>query len=749
MGVFKVRFPFYMQHDKMDCGPTCLKMIAKFYGKELDLEHLRSISYLNKDGVSLYNLSEGAEAIGFRSLMVQVSYEKLLQDCPMPSVLHWNDSHFVVLIGVKKNQGSLFKSKETTLLIADPAHNIIEIDEATFLKSWLKSGTEKGVALVLSPTQEFYEEKTEESVENPKKKKKWVFLASYLKPYQRYILQLFIGLLMGNAIALMFPFLTQTLVDYGVGYKNHSLVILILASQLLLFLGEIGINLVRSWIILHMNMRISISIMVDFLAKLMKLPISFFDIKSTGDINQRIHDHERIESFLTGVSLTTFFSAINIVIFTAILYFYSLQIFLIFLVLSGVSIAWIFLFLAKRRKLDYKLFQGMRENQDSIFEIINGMQEIKLNQSELSKRWEWEHIQIRLFKLNIKSLSLAQYQNTGFHFINQLKNILISYIAAVETIQGTMTLGMMLSVSYIIGQTNGPIQQLIEFFRASQDAKISLERLQEIQEQKNEQEPANHLLDLGHSDALINKDLHLENVSFRYGGPQSPLVLQNIDLHIPKGKITAIVGASGSGKTTLLKLLLKFYVPTEGKIILDHHPLEVIDNRQWRKHCGTVMQDGYIFNDNIAQNIAIDGADIDMERLLYAAKVANIDEFVDRLPLGYSTRLSSGGSGVSGGQRQRLLIARAVYKNPHYIFFDEATSALDANNEKVILDNLKEFFQGKTVVVIAHRLSTVKNADQIVVLDQGKITEVGDHQSLIERRGDYFNLIKNQLELGN
>lgn len=749
MGVSKVKFPFYAQHDKMDCGPACLKMVAKYYGKHLELEHLRSISYLNKDGVSLYNLSEGAEAIGLRSLMVQVDYEKLVNECIMPCILHWNETHYVVLIGKKKPVAGLFNSKEPTFLIADPAHHIIEVDKETLLKSWIKPSTDKGVALVLTPTEDFYKEEDGSDENKHKKKKSFAFLSSYLKPYKRYIFQLLIGLLLGNAIALALPFLTQTLVDYGVGYKDYNLVILILVSQLLLFFGEIAINIVRSWVILHMNMRISISIMVDFLTKIMKLPISFFDVKSTGDINQRIQDHERIESFLTGVSLTTFFSAINIIIFMIILYFYSIKIFLIFLVLSVLSVGWIFLFLARRRNLDYKLFQGLKENQDNIFEIINGMQEIKLNQSELSKRWEWEHIQIKLFKLNIKSLSLSQYQNTGFYFINQLKNILISYIAAVETIQGSMTLGMMLSVSYIIGQTNGPIQQLIEFFRASQDAKISLERLQEVHGQANEEEPTQQHLDFSSEGSVINKDLHLDNVSFQYGGPQSPMVLENISMKIPKGKVTAIVGASGSGKTTLLKLLLKFYQPTEGKILLDKHPLGAIENKAWRKHCGTVMQDGYIFSDNIGRNIAIDGNAIDMEQLLYATRVANIDEFVERMPLGFSTRLTTGGSGISGGQKQRILIARAVYKDPHYIFFDEATSALDANNEKVILDNLDEFFKGKTVVVIAHRLSTVKNADQIVVLDQGRITEVGNHKELIDRKGDYFNLIKNQLELGD
>lgn len=744
MFFLKAKFPFYAQHDKMDCGPTCLKMVAKYYGKDIDLEYLRNLSYLNQDGVSLYNLSEAAETIGFRSLMVHINYDRLVNECPLPCVLHWNDSHFVVLVGQKKTR----KRKEPTFLIADPAHNIIEIDKETLLKSWIKSDTSKGVALVLTPTQEFYNEKEDEETA-PKTGKAYGFLASYLKPYRRYIIQLFLGLLLGNAIALALPFLTQTLVDYGVGYKDFSLVVLILISQLLLFVGEIAINLIRSWIILHMNMRISISIMADFLTKIMKLPISFFDIKSTGDINQRIHDHERIESFLTGVSLNTFFSAINIVVFTIILLFYSTTIFVLFLVLSTLSVVWILLFLKKRRNLDYKLFQGMKENQDNIFELINGMQEIKLNQSELNKRWEWERIQIKLFKLNIKSLSLSQYQQTGFFFINRLKNILISYLAAVETIQGNMTLGMMLSVSYIIGQTNGPIQQLIEFFRASQDAKISLERLQEIHGQQNEDENNEQITTSILPEKLVNQDLILDNVSFRYGGNKSALVLENISLKIPQGKVTAIVGVSGSGKTTLLKLLLKFYKPTEGNILLDEQYLDAIDNKTWRQHCGTVMQDGYVFSDNIARNIAIDGNQIDRERLNYAAKVANIDEFVKKMPLGYSTRLSAGGSGISGGQKQRVLIARAVYKNPHYIFFDEATSALDANNEKVILDNLDEFFKGKTVVVIAHRLSTVKNADQIIVLDKGKVAEVGTHKELVDLKGGYYNLVKNQLELGN
>ena len=499
----------------------------------------------------------------------------------------------------------------------------------------------------------------------------------------------------------------------------------------------------------------------------MKLPISFFESKNVGDISQRINDHHRVETFLTGATLDTLFSLVNLIVFSIILSIYNTQLLLVFMGGSLLSIIWVTIFLKQRKSLDYNRFQRSRENQNSIYELITGMQEIKLYNCERPRRWEWERIQAKLFKINIKGLALEQYQEIGSSFFTQLKNIIISYITAQLVLNQQITLGTMLSISYIIGQMNGPLSQLMQFIRSIQDAKMSLDRLGEIHNKEDEENEDGNIkkmhgfqedVDNGSS---INKQLFINsinkergdgitlfNLSFRYGGSRSPLVLKNINMHIPKGKVTAIVGSSGSGKTTLLKLLLKFYPSTEGEIMVDNVNLEDISAKLWRSNCGTVMQDGYIFSDTIARNIAVDGLRIDEERLLNAVNVANVSEYVKKLPLGFTTRIGNSGSSLSGGQKQRIFIARAVYKDPKYMFFDEATSALDSNNEKIIMENMDTFYEGRTVVVIAHRLSTVKNADQIIVLQNGEVVEQGNHKSLTSQKGYYYELVKNQLELG-
>ncbi|GAA3953262.1 ATP-binding cassette domain-containing protein [Chitinophaga oryziterrae] len=736
---------FTRQHDAMDCAPTCLKMITDHYGKNYSLEYLRELCFLSREGVSLLSINDAATALGFRTLMVKTSYEKLVKDCPLPCILHWNQEHFVLLTDIKKKSGWLSRAlnlsaPEDRLIVADPAYGIVTLDKETFQKAWVSTATGRGVLLLLEPTPDFYSKETAGN-----SKGGYGFLFRYLVPYKRFIFQLFIGMVCASIISLIFPFLTQLLVDTGVAEKDISFVYIILLSQLFLFFGTTAIDWIRSWLLLHINTRISLNIISDFLIKLLKLPIKYFDTKAVGDISQRITDHHRIENFLTGSVLSSFFSVINILVFSFILSYYDIRILAVFLTLSIMGILWIFLFQKKRKEFDYRRFARNRESQDKLYEMITGMQEIKLYGSETSKRWEWEQLQANYFKLNVKGLALEQYQQSGLIFFTHLKNILVTFIAAQGVIEGRLTLGALLSVAYIIGQTNSPIEQLVNFIKAAQDAKLSIDRLQEIISKDEEEKPGYHEIK---PHELVNEDIHINDLSFQYEGPNSPFVLKDVSFTIPKGKITAIVGTSGSGKTTLMKLLLNFYDPVKGEIRIGDIDLKDISPKSWRKYCGTVMQDGYIFYDTIARNIAVDGNEIDESKMEMAVYIANLKETISRFPSGYTTKIGVSGQGISGGQRQRILIARAVYKNPDYLFFDEATSSLDANNEKVIMDNLDDFFRGKTVVVIAHRLSTVKNADQIIVLENGRIAETGTHDSLTSGKGKYFELVRNQLELG-
>jgi len=746
---FQRRFKFYFQLDSMDCGPACLKMLAEHYGKLYSLEYLRNNSYLSREGVSLLSVNDAAERIGLRTLMLKLSYEKLAT-APLPCILHWNQGHFVVLVDIKRKKSFFNFSKQAegkdVITLADPSKGIFKLDKETFLKGWISTHDRKGIALLTEPTPSFYEQ---EDVKEPSRGFKP--LLRYLIPYRRQIIQLIIGMSAASLIALVFPFLTQVLVDYGVVGRNIQVIYMILAAQLFLFLGEITIDILRSWILLHVNSRISLNIISDFLSKLLRLPIKYFDSKAIGDLVQRITDHKRIETFLTTVTLDSMFSIISILLFTIVLGIYSPLLLLLFVVFNSLAIGWILLYQKRRKLLDYKRFQRNTENQQKIYELIEGMQEIKLYGSETTRRWEWERLQVNFFKLNIKSLTLEQYQKFGFVFFSQLKNILITYVAARETINGSLTLGAMLSISYIIGQTNSPLLQLVNFLKASQDARLSMMRLQEIHDKKNEELEGNERITNAYVDNYNTElgDIVLNNVSFQYEGPNSPHVLKNINLTIKKGQVTAIVGASGSGKTTLMKLLLNFYKPVEGTVKIGNVDLQAISPRWWRQKCGSVMQEGYIFSDSILKNIAADGHDINAERFKRAVGISNLEEFVNDLPLLYSTIIGSSGIGLSGGQKQRILISRAVYKDPQYLFFDEATSNLDANNEKTIMNNLDNFFTNKTVVVIAHRLSTVKNADKIIVLDKGSIVETGNHELLTSDRGYYYKLVKNQLELGN
>lgn len=732
-----VNFPFYKQSESKDCGPTCLKIAAKHFGKSIKIDRLRELAETNRQGSSLFALSEAAESIGFRTLGVKLDLEKL-NEAPLPCILHWNKQHYVVLYKIKRGR----------YYVSDPAFGLLDYSTKDFLKYWIGNNanetTPEGIALLLEPTPKFYDSK-----DDPEEKNKLDFklLFKYVFRYKSFIKQLALGLAAGSLLQLIFPFLTQSIVDVGIQNQNIHFVYLVLFAQLLLFFGNTALEIIRGWIILHLSTRINISLISDFFIKLMNLPISYFDVKMTGDIMQRIDDHSRIERILTTSSLSVLFSMVNMLIMGCVLAFYNIVIFGVFFTGSLFYFGWVILFLKRREELDYKRFSEISQEQSKVIELINGMQEIKLHNAERQKRWGWEYIQARLFRVSMESLKLEQKQSVGSNFINELKNIIIIFLSAKLVIDGQITLGMMMAITTIVGSLNGPVMQLIGFMREVQDAKISLSRLSEIHQKQDEIEDDL----LKYQDLPTDRDIVFKNLSFRYTGSDD-IILEDLNLVIPSNKVTAIVGPSGSGKTTLMKLLLKFYQPTRGDIFLQCQNtksinISEISQKTWRSHIGTVMQEGYIFNDSIANNIAIGVETIDRDRLKYAADVANIRPFIETLPLGYNTKIGMEGIGMSTGQKQRLLIARAVYKNPEMLFFDEATSALDANNEKEIIEKLDNFFKGKTVVVIAHRLSTVMNADQIVVLDKGKITEKGTHDELVKLRGEYYELVKNQLQL--
>ena len=725
------KFPNYRQTEAKDCGPTCVKIIAKHYGKLINTQQLRDLSETTREGSSLLGLSDAVESIGFRSLGVKLSYNKL-KEAPLPCILHWNKSHYVVLYKIKKD----------TIYISDPAHGLISLNKEEFLKFWIgnnaKEDTEEGIALLVEPTPKFYQEEFDKD-----EKFGFGFIFKYLLKYKKFIIQLIIGLLAGSLLQLIFPFLTQSVVDVGIKNQDINFVYLILFAQLFLFLGKASLEIIRSWILLHLSTRINISLISDFFIKLMKLPISYFDVRMTGDLLQRINDHKRIERILTTSSLTILFSTFNLIVFSLVLGYYSLQIFGVFVLGSMLYIGWVLFFFKRRKELDYKRFTEISQEQSKVIELINGMQEIKLHNAEKRMRWNWEYVQARLFKVATKSLTLEQTQSVGSNFINELKNMFITILSAKLVIDGDITLGMMMAISYIVGQLNSPITQLIGFMRDVQDAKISIDRLGEIHNMDDEEKVGEEKVET----VPENASIHINDISFRYVGGLAP-VIKDLSLVIPANKITAIVGVSGSGKTTLMKLLLRFYNSEGGEIKINNISLNSLSQKAWREQCGVVMQEGYIFNDTIAKNIAVGEDYVDDKKLKHAINIANISDYIDGLPLGYNTKIGNEGTGLSTGQKQRLLIARAVYKNPKFLFFDEATSALDANNEKIIMEKLNTFFTDKTVVIIAHRLSTVKNAHQIVVLDEGKIVEVGNHEALTKQKGAYYHLVKNQLELG-
>ncbi len=736
-------FPHYQQQEAADCGPSCLRMIAKYYGKAYSAEMLRKHCFISREGVSLLGISDAAEVIGMRTVGVQITFDQLVTDALFPCILHWNQNHFVVCYGVEKRRkwGRRGRSEADYILyIADPANQKVKLTRQEFEHCWLSSRNslgETGIALMLEPGVDFG--KADDEFQTSRKS---IFsFARYLLPFRSLGLQLVLGLIAGSLIQLILPFLSQAMVDKGINGKNLNLITLILVAQLSLFVMQLLIGYLRSWIMLHINSRIDIQVISDFLAKLMNMPLHFFDTKRTGDILQRIGDHGRIKSFLLSNSLTIVFSFFNFVVFLGILAYYHLTILFIFLVGNVLYLIWVLSFMRYRRELDIKRFYQSSVEQSRLIQLVQGMQDIKLNNCERQKRWEWERIQMHLFRISVKGLKVGQIQQSGSVLFTQTTHILISFIAAQGVVEGEMTLGMMMSLTYIIGQVSAPISEFIGFAQSLQDARISLERLNEIHAQDDEEKdietkmphlPADH-------------SIRIENLTYSYSGAARDYALKNVTIDIPQHKVTAIVGESGCGKTTLIKLLQGFYLPNEGNIKVGGINLNQINPHLWRKVTGSVMQESFIFSDTIANNIALSTDEVDVERMLHAASMAHIDEFIATLPLGYNTRIGMEGNGISAGQRQRILLARAIYKDPEYIFLDEATNSLDATNERLIMDNLRRYYRGKTVVVSAHRLSTIWDADQIIVMRRGEVAERGTHEELLRLQGDYYRLVKNQL----
>ncbi len=725
-------FPFIKQPDAMDCGPACLKMVAAHYGKTISFETLRKRCYITREGVSFLGLSEAADSLAFRTIGVRIPFEKLSKNVPLPCIVHWRQNHFVVV----------YKITGKKVFAADPASGLVSYTHQEFVRHWgtsLIEGEPAGMVLILEPKPGFFEQESEKEY-----RPGFRFLFRHFRLYRKYVSQLILGLLLGSLIQLILPFLTQSIIDIGINNNDLGFIYLLLFAQLALVTGRMSVEFIRGWLLLHIGTRVNVSIISGFLHKLMSLPIAFFDTKLTGDILQRIDDNNRIEAFLTSATLSILFSFFNLLIFGFVLAIYNIYILLLFLSGALLYVLWVLLFMRRRAILDHERFKKMAASNSSLINMVNGMQEIKLTRSENSKRWDWENIQAELFRVKVKGLGLSQYQTAGGVFISEVTNILITVLAATLVLRGEMTLGMMLAVQFIIGQLNVPLSQVSTFLKLTQDARISLDRLSEIHSMDDEEPaPEQKLRKLPDS-----KTIYINNLSYQYEGPRSPFALRNVDLAINENEVTAIVGTSGSGKTTLLKMILGFYKPVEGEVIVGNTRLNDISLRTWRDSTGAVMQDGFIFPDTVAANIAPGAESIDEERLVRACEVANIRAFIESMPNRYNTKIGANGHGLSEGQKQRILIARVVYKNPEILIFDEATNSLDANNEKAITNNLEDFFRGKTVIVVAHRLSTVRNAGKIVVLEDGRVVETGDHEALVRSQGAYYRLIKNQLELG-
>lgn len=730
------KFPSERQMDMMDCGPSSLKIIAKFYGKYYSLQHLRDLCGITREGVSMAGIGYAAEKIGLRSLAAKCSVDDILYKIPLPAIIHWDNSHFVVVYKTTS------KRDNSRFYISDPAKGLVDYTIEEFRKRWLINNEteEKGFVLLLEPVSDFRQRETDDKIE---RKKTFENFLAYFKPYRKNFINLFIVMLLVTVMQAALPFISKAVIDVGIQTQDLDFINIVLIANIAIIVSITLSNAVRDWILQHVTARVNIALISDYLIKLMKLPVTFFENKMTGDILQRANDHERIRSFIMNNSINLIFSCITFLVFAIILLIYNDSIFYIFLGGSILYVLWVLAFFSIRKKLDWEFFELTAKNQSYWVETIGSIQDIKINNYERAKRWKWENIQARLYKVNLRVLGINNTQNLGAQFIDSLKNLLITFFCARAVIAGEITFGVMISTQFIIGMLNAPVTQFIQFIIGFQIAQISFLRLNEIHQLPDEDE------DVGQNsiDMPKNKSLILNNVLFQYAPTTTP-VLKGIRLLIPEGKVTAIVGDSGSGKSTLLKLILRIYKPTYGEILIGNMNINNISLKQWREKCGAVMQDGKIFNDTILNNIVLDDENVNLENLKKAVEVANIANEIEQLPLGYQTKMGEQGRGLSGGQKQRVLIARALYKNPDYLFFDEATNALDTINEQKIVSALDDIFKGKTVIVVAHRLSTIRKADQIVVMKNGTIVEIGNHNTLLERKGQYYELVKTQADLG-
>lgn len=722
------RFPLYIQRSNLDCGTTCLRMIAAFYGKKLSMECINRLCSYTMNGTTMLGLKKTAEQLNFEVLGIKTNIDRLVNEVPLPCILYWRQEHFVVLYKIRR------KGQRILFYVADPIGSRFKYSQEEIEKCWILESNE-GAALCLEPAQDFKNQVEKYSKEN----RLLHFLWSYVSPYKLQMSQVFLAMLVSSSLMLLLPFLAQSIIDDGIESKDIQYVWLILFAQLALVLGNAFVEFVRNRILLFVGARIDISMISDFILKLTKLPISFFDTRMTGDILQRIGDHQRVKEFLAGTSLVSLFSFVNALVFGGVILYYSVTVFVVYLLCSFLYIGWVLLFMKKRAALDNKMFSLNSLGKNNIFELILGMQDIKLNACEKEKRWEWERTQVDIYQVLLKGLKLSQYQMSGGVLLGQIRNVCITAFVATLAIKGSMTLGMMLAIQFVIGLMNSPMEQIVDFIKKLQDVKLSIGRLNDVyclDDETIEEKDGN----------IPYADICIDNLSFRYDKFAASPILDKVKIVIPKGKITAIVGMSGSGKSTLLKLLLDFYNPDSGSIKLGEKLLQDYDVREWRKSCGVVMQDGFIYSDTIERNIVPSG-EIDMKRMLFAANIANVMPFVEMLPLKFKTKVGREGKGLSSGQKQRLLIARAVYKNPKYLFMDEATNSLDANNEMEVMANLNSFLKNRTSVIVAHRLSTVRDADNIIVLKNGQVIEQGTHQELLKFKGEYYSLIKNQLSI--